>query len=293
MRRMYALLLLVFLAPLAAEVHRHPPGKEVPHDRYIRAVPESESPVEQVYIRSKDGLYIAAAIRKPKGPGPFPVLVYFHGAPGGRGMEKLVTWARGDTGSPVWERFLKDGYAVVVADYRNDSSPRDALAEDRVTNIDDGMSVLEYVRALPYADKRRIALYGVSRGGHVVVHMLTRTQVAAAVLGAPAVASFFGIASTREPNPKFDHDLARRKAASIQTPILILIGTADSLIRFNEPLHETLAAAGKKVRMDVYEGGYHDFCIGPQGHAGRKEPLLTSTLEALEVTVQFLKENVR
>lgn len=290
---MYALLLLVFLAPLAAEVHRHPPGKEVPHDRYIRAVPESESPVEQVYIRSKDGLYIAAAIRKPKGPGPFPVLVYFHGAPGGRGMEKLVTWARGDTGSPVWERFLKDGYAVVVADYRNDSSPRDALAEDRVTNIDDGMSVLEYVRALPYADKRRIALYGVSRGGHVVVHMLTRTQVAAAVLGAPAVASFFGIASTREPNPKFDHDLARRKAASIQTPILILIGTADSLIRFNEPLHETLAAAGKKVRMDVYEGGYHDFCIGPQGHAGRKEPLLTSTLEALEVTVQFLKENVR
>jgi dipeptidyl aminopeptidase/acylaminoacyl peptidase len=73
---------------LAAQVRQHPAVKEIPHDKYIHVVAESKSPVERTYIKSKDGLYIAAAIRKPEGPGPFPALVYFHGAPGGRGMEQ-------------------------------------------------------------------------------------------------------------------------------------------------------------------------------------------------------------
>jgi hypothetical protein len=30
-------------------------------------------------------------------------------------------------------------------------------------------------------------------------------------------------------------------------------------------LHDALAAQGKSVRMEVYEHGYHDFCLGPQG----------------------------
>ena len=41
--------------------------------------------------------------------------------------------------------------------------------------------------------------------------------------------------------------------------------------------------------MEVYENGYHDFCVGPQGHPGRKEPLLDATLDALEKTLEFLK----
>src|SRR5262249_4561290 len=110
----------VLAAGLAlGQVREHPGGKELPHDKYIKVVSEEDSPVQSVYIKSRDGLYIAAAIRKPKGDGPFPVLIQFHGAPGGRGMEKLTTWARGETGGPLWERFLQEGYVVVVADYRN------------------------------------------------------------------------------------------------------------------------------------------------------------------------------
>ena len=74
---------------------------------------EADSPVQQVYVKSKDGAYVAAAIRKPKGDGPFPAIIFFHGAPGGRGMEQLVGWSRGDTGGPVWERFLREGFVVV------------------------------------------------------------------------------------------------------------------------------------------------------------------------------------
>jgi dienelactone hydrolase len=106
----------------SAEIH-HNPGSTValPHEKYIHVVSEADSPVQQTYIKSKDGLYIAAAIRKPKGSGRYPAIVIFHGAPGGRGMEQLVGWSRGDWGGPVWERFLQEGYVVAVADYRGGS----------------------------------------------------------------------------------------------------------------------------------------------------------------------------
>src|SRR4051794_21481264 len=114
-----ALVCILSVATVMAEIH-HNPGSTtpLPHDKYIHTVSESDSPVQPTYIKTKDGLYVAAAIRKPKGGGPFPVMIMFHGAPGGRGMEQLIGWSRGDHGGPVWERFLKEGYVVVVADYR-------------------------------------------------------------------------------------------------------------------------------------------------------------------------------
>ena len=72
--------------------------------------------------------------------------------------------------------------------------------------------------------------------------------------------------------------------------MLILVGTADGLIHVDRILHDRMAQAGKSVRMEIYENGYHDFCIGPQGQAGRKEPLLDATLDALEKTLAFARD---
>jgi hypothetical protein len=45
--------------------------------------------------------------------------------------------------------------------------------------------------------------------------------------------------------------------------------------------------------MDVYEHGYHDFVLGPQGQnredLPRGEILLQGALDALELTVSFVK----
>jgi hypothetical protein len=81
-------------AHIASADVRHNPGSPtpLPHQKYIHVVSETDSPVQQVYIKSKDGLYVAAAMRKPKGNGPFPAMIMFHGAPGGRGIEQLVGW---------------------------------------------------------------------------------------------------------------------------------------------------------------------------------------------------------
>ena len=58
---------------------------------------------------------VPAYLLVPKGEGPFPAIIFFHGAPGGRGMEQLVGWSRGATGGPVWERFLQAPIALVLA----------------------------------------------------------------------------------------------------------------------------------------------------------------------------------
>ena len=284
------------------EIHEHPGGKELTHEKYLKVVSELDSPVQQVYIRTKDGLYVAAAVRKPKGAGPFPALIMFHGAPGGRGMEQIVGWSRGATGGPVWEKFLQLGYVVAVADYRGGlsgvASMSRPLSADQLSYVDDGLAVVDHVRSLSYVDAGRIHVYGVSLGGNLVLHLIGRTKVRAAIVGAPAPMSFLGASlpqSTAGQDRaellkalKPDLDLARRNIEPISCPILILVGTADRLLSIDRVLYDLLEKAGKRVRMDIYANGYHDFCLGPQGQK-RKEPLLDATLDALDVSIDFLK----
>jgi dipeptidyl aminopeptidase/acylaminoacyl peptidase len=299
------LILLILSCPIvaAAEIHRHGgSGDAVPHDKYVRVVSEADAPVQQVYIKTKDGLYVAAAIRKPKGDGPFPAIVMFHGAPGGRGMEQLVGWSSGATGGPVWERFLQEGFVVAVADYRGgDWNAMNApSAAGLVTAIDDGLAVIDHVKGLPYVDGSRLSLYGVSLGGNLVLYLISKVPtIHAAILGAPAPIWFLGVSmpagggrpdlSAAKPDPA----VAQANIAPIRTPVLILVGTEDRLLPIDTVLHDLMAQAGKSVRMEVYEHGYHDFVLGPQGQnrpdLPRGEILLGGALDALDKSVAFVK----
>ena len=286
---------------VAAEIHRNPgTTTPIPHDKYIRVVSEAESPVQQTYIKTKDGLYVAAAIRKPEGDGPFPAIIIFHGAPGGRGMEQITGWSRGATGGPVWERFLREGFVVVVGDYRGgDWNAVSSPSETHVTSIDDGISVIDHVRALPYVDRTRVSLYGVSLGGNLVMYLVSKVpDIRTAILGAPAPFWFLGIrrpspGSATAAAPEADPAVAPKNIEPIRTPLLILVGTADRLLGIATTLHDELEKGGKSVRMEVYEHGYHDFVLGPQGQNRPDlqggEVLLDSALDALEKSVAFVK----
>jgi len=295
---------LLLPSVLAAAEIRENGGKPdaLPHEQYIHVVSEADSPVQQTYVRAKDGVYIAAAIRKPKGDGPFPAIIMFHGAPGGRGMEQLVGWSRGDAGGPVWERFLREGFVVAVADYRdgNWDLMTAPSTNGMATAIDDGVSVIDYVKALPCVDRSRVSLYGVSLGGNLVLYLVSKVPtIHAAVLGAPAPIWFLGVhAPVRDGRRDFaeakpDQAIAAANIAPIQTPLLILAGTEDRLLPLDRTLHDHLVQAGKSVRMEVYAHGYHDFVLGPQGQKrpdlAHGEILMEGTLDALEKTVTFVK----
>lgn len=286
----------------SAEVVRYT-GKAdaLPHEQYVRVVSENDSPIEQTYIKAKDGVYIAAAIRKPKGNGPFPAIIVFHGAPGGRGMEQLVGWSRGDHGGPVWERFLQEGFVVAVADYRGgDYNTVNAPSGNVTTAIDDGISVIDYVRALPYVDGSRVSLYGVSLGGNLVMFLASRVPTLHAVIaGAPAPIWFLGYqVPASGPRPDFavtppDAAVTRKNIEPIRTPILIQVGTNDRLLALDTVLHDQLVKHRKQVRLEIYEHGYHDFVLGPQGQERGDLPhgeiLMQGALDALERAVQFVK----
>jgi dipeptidyl aminopeptidase/acylaminoacyl peptidase len=303
MRLLFAFLIVSLPVIAAAEIHRHGGNADaLPHDKYVRVVSETDSPVQQAYIKTKDGLYVAAAIRKPKGDGPFPAIVMFHGAPGGRGMEQLVGWSRGATGGPVWERFLQEGFVVAVADYRGGdwNAMNTPSTAGLVTAIDDGLAVIDHVKGLPYVDGTRVSLYGVSLGGNLVLYLISKVPtIHAAILGAPAPIWFLGV--SRPPDggrpdlsaAKPDPAVAEANIAPIRTPVLILVGTEDRLLPIDTVLHDLLAQAGKSVRMEVYEHGYHDFVLGPQGQKRqdlpRGEILLEGALDALDKSVSFAK----
>jgi dipeptidyl aminopeptidase/acylaminoacyl peptidase len=303
MKTLTVVVLAACPALAAADVYTHGGSPDaVPHDKYLRVVSEADSPVQQIYVKSKDGAYVAAAIRKPKGDGPFPAILFFHGAPGGRGMEQLVGWSRGEKGGPVWERFLREGFVTVVGDYRGGdwNTMNVPSTGASATAIDDGLAVIDYVKKLPYVDGSRVSLYGVSLGGNLVMFLASKVPTLHAVIaGAPAPIWFLGMqrgtgASRPELEaPKADPAVVEANVAPIQTPILILVGTEDRLLAMGTVLHDALKQAGKAVRMDVYEHGYHDFVLGPQGQSRpdlkQGEILLEGALEALERSVAFVK----
>lgn len=296
---------LLFVAVTAqAAITRHTGSNEaLPHQKYIHVVSEADSPVMQTWIKAKDGVYIAAAVRKPKGDGPFPALIMFHGAPGGRGMEQLVGWSRGDHGGPVWKRFLQEGYVVVVADYRG--GPWEQMNKPSstglVTAIDDGITVVDYVQRLPYVKRSEVSVYGVSLGGNLAMYLASRVPTLHAVVaGAPAPIWFLGYKFNPDGSrPDFsqqkpDAALAKENIAPVRMPVLIIVGTEDRLLPLGTVLHDELAKQGKAVRLEIFEHGYHDFVLGNQGQnrpdLPRGEILLPGALEALELTVKFLKD---
>ena len=286
-----------------AEITRHGGSDEaLPDKQYIHVVSESDSPVMQTWIKAKDGVYVAAAVRKPKGAGPFPAIVMFHGAPGGRGMDQLVGWSRGDHGGPVWERFLQEGYVVVVADYRGGPGEVNAPASNgMVTAIDDGITVIDYVQNLPYVVRGNVSVYGVSLGGNLVMYLASRVPTLHAVVaGAPAPIWFLGYKVG--PNwslPDFakvgpDPVTSKENITPIKMPVLIIVGTEDRFVPLDIRLHDELVKNGKSARLEIYEHGYHDFVLGNQGHKRddlpRGEILLPGALDALELTIKFLKQ---
>ena len=294
---------LVVAGTAHAEITRHGGTNDaVPDRKYVHVVSETDSPVQQTWIKARDGVYIAAAVRKPKGAGPFPAIIMFHGAPGGRGMDQLIGWSRGDHGGPVWERFLQEGYAVIVADYRGgDWELMNTPSPKLVTAIDDGVSVIEYVRALPYVKRDHVSVYGVSLGGNLVMFLASRVpDLHAVVAGAPAPIWFLGYRLSPDGSrPDFaktppDPVASKTNIEPIRTPVLIIVGTEDRLMPLDIVLHDELVKHGKAARLEIYEHGYHDFVLGNQGQKRgdlpRGEILLPGALEALELTVKFVKD---
>lgn len=120
---------------------------------------------------------------------PTPCIVMAHGLGGTRdaGLE------------PYAERFVAEGYQVLLFDYRyfgaSDGEPRQLLQISK--QLADWREAIRFARALPGVDAERIALWGSSfSGGHVTTLAAEDSRIAAFVAQGPMMdgqAAVFGL----------------------------------------------------------------------------------------------------
>ena len=139
---------------------------------------------ELARFESFDGLSVPAWVYKPEGEGPFPVVVSIHGGPESQARPAF---------SSTYQMWLaKLGVAVVVPNVRGSAGyGKSYLAMDNAYKREDSVrdigALLDWIAAQPDLDADRVAVFGGSYGGYMVlasaVHYSGRLKAAVDIVG--------------------------------------------------------------------------------------------------------------
>lgn len=271
-------------------------------------VPRSDIPVQLMFVELRDGVYAPVGLRKPDGAGPFPTIVFAH-MNGGLGLSWIREWTQ--NGSWTLEQFLAAGYAVVLMRYRAEvnSSYGSPLVESEWQGrqifsrapfeYEDVISIIEYIKTLPYVDSERVGYLGVSHGGEMLMKIATEYNgLRAGIASEPASIEYLarrpGDPSDNQAEPetethehyspqlelqrtldmrqRLDLDTAMKRIKSIETPILIQGRHRDhnqAIFRLN---YELLKEAGKDVAWQSYDHDDHAFIFVQRNTDGAYDP---------------------
>jgi dienelactone hydrolase len=290
------------------------------------AVTGSALPVDLTYVETLDGVYVPVGIRKPAGPGPFPLIVFASGN-GGGGMAGV----RNDTQNRSWtpEQFLAAGYAVVwtryraEVDYAYDKIGR--LVEDRRAGglllnrgpleYEDVISIVEYLKGLPYVDGDRVGYLGMSHAGEMALKIASEYHgIRAMVASEPAAHEFLRVrpgnagtvnAATGFLNAetmlmhesdkvrsRITEDVAKARIAPIETPIFVQGRDGDNLQGIFRVCYDLLIELGKDAEWASYQHDGHGFIYPQRNAAGVYDPDPTQ-IGAVGDAMTFLNKHVR
>lgn len=141
-----------------------------------------------------DGLVIYGQVCRPKGEGPFPVLVYNHGGFGGLG----TFW-----GNKACKDAARKGLVTIASSYRGEDGSAGRV-EVCAGEVRDVLKLIEIAMALAYTDDDRFAMYGGSHGGCITLRAIAAGAPvqAAASLAAPVdLASAYRFLAAQSENP--------------------------------------------------------------------------------------------
>jgi dipeptidyl aminopeptidase/acylaminoacyl peptidase len=282
--------------------------------------------VELMYVEVWDGLYTAIGMRRPEGPGPFPVVLLASGN-GGEGM-RWVRDAMQNRGYTI-DRLVEAGFACAWLRYRTEVElgyqgggklVRDKRQGREMFNrapleYEDEIAIIEYVKHLPYVDPDRIGLIGLSHGGEMILKLTSEYHgVAAAVASEPAAHEFLALtpdetafinaetglrdienmnmADTEKVRRRIDMPLALARIASISTPILVMGRDDDHLQGIFRTSFDLLKDAGKDVEWVSYDHELHGYVYPMRGADGAYE-VNDVQVDAIHTVIAYLSRYLR
>ena len=282
---------------------------------FTEPVQNSDIPVDITLLETVDGLYTAIGIRKPPGKGPFPIVMFFTGNGGGG-----VPWVRHQINNRAYtmERFLDAGYAVAWLRYRAEVwfeytrvDPLEVgvqLAHQLMSRppleYNDLMTIVDYVKTLPYIDEDKVGLVGNSHGGGMILKAAADgMDVAAAIASEPdasevlqANPEVWGEATefrTKESIlPYLDKEIAMERLRRIEIPILMMGREDDHNQGVFEVAYDWMVEAGADVEWITHDHAIHGYLIrvpkGPDGVYTPNDVQLQAISEALEFFGQHM-----
>jgi dipeptidyl aminopeptidase/acylaminoacyl peptidase len=159
--------------------------------------PDGFSEPELVHYETFDGRKIPAYYYKPKGEGPFPVMVNIHGGPEAQARPYF---------SPVTQYLVNESkIAVLVPNVRgSDGYGKTYLQLDngfkREDSVKDIGSLLDWIGKRPELDAKRVGVFGGSYGGYMVlaslIHFGDRIRAGCDVVGISNFVTF--LTNTKE-----------------------------------------------------------------------------------------------
>lgn len=264
----------------------------------VRVLEETPAFTRYLFAYPSDELRITGMLNRPKGDGPFPVVILNHG------YYPLDVYQTGNGTRLAADYLAARGFLTLSPDFRSHAESDDAPNPFRAGHVIDVLNVIPLAQRLPEAQPGKVGMWGHSNGGAITSKaMVISDQIAAAVIYAPASSNivedyWFRVERSRSRGAEIDRvdwpvapeeapDLYQRLSPlpyldRVEAPVLIHWGTADDVVPLKWPddLRSGLEAAGKQVRMEVYEGQPHSFTGASNGLY-------------LERTVEFYGQHLR
>lgn len=245
-------------------------------------ISEQISPVEVIFPLARDGQIAGALVRRPPGPGPFPVLLHLHGGLAPMSLGALKGRVMGLTAS----RFLAAGYIVVAAGFR--SRVNDPLTPDALLDF---LAIAEHVRAMAAVDPHSVVVWGDSGGGSLALELAGETALCAISVQEPATVLFTARYSKEmlgpgpayqeadgnyimeDPQRYYTPEIRQRtveKIERIRCPILVAHSDIHIINKLNTEIFiPELRRAGKHVETVYYPGEPHGFSARADPAAAR------------------------
>jgi dipeptidyl aminopeptidase/acylaminoacyl peptidase len=216
----------------------------------------------RIFYRSAGG-NVEAYVTRPRGKGPFPLVILLHGhSLVGRGAEQVLS-----TAEALAREICFAGFAISLPGYGSTEIPVGAIEGTTRQVVKDGLST---AKQLQWVDSSHVMFYGVSRGAVVTAVMLNEVEgVSGAVLysGAYDIDRLYRETSSLwvrklinpngDANPKLLNLLGQESRWRV--PTLILHGGRDQLIPVNQALllRDRLQTLGTPHRLVIYPQSGH------------------------------------